>query len=367
MFIVPPVEIILQPLEWNKPGRGIFSILAKRNIHILPRRQGILAFTLAFVLFQEQCNLQIRKFFCTTTKNSENNNAELNPWFIAGFTDGEGCFSFTLVENKTLKTGWEVRIAFEIAINEKDKALLENIKQHLGVGKIYKKGSNQVRLLVTTLKEIKILVEFFDKFPLITQKYADFLILKEVFNLMVNKEHLTLKGLNKIVAMRDKSNLGLPEKLKTAFPNVVPVDRPLVKIKKIADPHWLGGFVSAEGCFIISVTKSKTKIGWAIWLVFQVTQHKRDEQLLRSFIKYFGCGNVYLRAGDACDYKVSKFSDIVNIVIPLFQKYRIEGTKGKDFKDLCKVAELIKQKKHLTKEGLEQIRIIKAGMNRGRE
>ena len=97
-----------------------------------------------------------------------------------------------------------------------------------------------------------------------------------------------------------------------------------------------------------------------------MTQHKRDEQLLRSFIKYFGCGNVYLRAGDACDYKVSKFSDIVNIVIPLFQKYRIEGVKGKDFNDFSKVAELIKQKKHLTQEGLEQIRIIKAGMNRGR-
>jgi hypothetical protein len=43
--------------------------------------------------------------------------------------------------------------------------------------------------------------------------------------------------------------------------------------------------------------------------------------------------------------------------------------KAKDFvrSDFCKVAELIRQKKHLTAEGLGQIRKIKAGMNRGRK
>ena len=102
LFLVPPVEIILQPLEWNKAGRGSFSILAKRYTHILPCRQRILAFPLPIVIIRLQCNLQTRKFSSTTTKNSENNNAKLNPWFIAGFTDGEGCFSFILVENKTL-------------------------------------------------------------------------------------------------------------------------------------------------------------------------------------------------------------------------------------------------------------------------
>ena len=35
--------------------------------------------------------------------------------------------------------------------------------------------------------------------------------------------------------------------------------------------------------------------------------------------------------------------------------------KSDDFKDLCKVVELMKQKKHLTKNGLKQIRKIKAG------
>jgi len=38
-----------------------------------------------------------------------------------------------------------------------------------------------------------------------------------------------------------------------------------------------------------------------------------------------------------------------------------------DFADFCKVAELMKNKAHLTQEGLEEIRQIKAGMNTRRE
>jgi hypothetical protein len=41
--------------------------------------------------------------------------------------------------------------------------------------------------------------------------------------------------------------------------------------------------------------------------------------------------------------------------------------KSKDFEDWVKVAEIISSKAHLTKEGLEQIRAIKNGMNRNRE
>jgi hypothetical protein len=41
--------------------------------------------------------------------------------------------------------------------------------------------------------------------------------------------------------------------------------------------------------------------------------------------------------------------------------------KSKDFEDWVKAADIIRSKAHLTKEGLEQIRVIKDGMNRSRE
>ena len=63
---------------------------------------------------------------------------------------------------------------------------------------------------------------------------------------------------------------------------------------------------------------------------------------------------------------VTKLSDLIEKIIPLLKKYPVFGEKSKDFNDFCEVAYMIKEKKHLTKEGLDKIKTIKAGMNRGR-
>jgi hypothetical protein len=68
----------------------------------------------------------------------------------------------------------------------------------------------------------------------------------------------------------------------------------------------------------------------------------------------------------AGDIEVTKFSDLSKKILPFFFKYPIEGVKSKDLFDFCSVAELIKNKAHLTKEGLEAIRKIKKGMNKYR-
>lgn len=55
--------------------------------------------------------------------------------------------------------------------------------------------------------------------------------------LMNSKEHLTPEGLRQIVAIKAAMNLGLSEKLKLAFPYVVPVERPLVELPQTIDPQ----------------------------------------------------------------------------------------------------------------------------------
>ena len=100
-------------------------------------------------------------------------------------------------------------------------------------------------------------------------------------------------------------------------------------------------------------------------MVFQLTQHSRDEKLMRSLIELLKCGKIY-KNRYAFYFTVSKFSDITEKIIPFFKKYPILGVKALDFADFCKVAEMMKDKKHLTKDGLEKIKKIKAGMNRQR-
>ena len=291
---------------------------------------------------------------------------KLDPWFVTGFTDGEGCFQLTITRNKNSKIGWHVELCFEIATHEKDKALLEKIQNYLNVGNISKHGSQTFHYRVRSTKDLAKVIDHFDLYPLITQKLADYKLFKEAYDLIINQEHLTLQSLSKLVAIKGSMNLGLSSELKTAFPGIAPVTRPLIKNQKISDPNWLAGFTSAEGCFFINFVKSAShKLKERVRLIFILTQHSRDEQLIRNLIEYFDCGNVY-KDNNVHRYRVEIFSDIKNKIIPLFEKYPIEGIKSKDFADFCKVTEMMKDKKHLTKEGLEQIREIKAGMNRGR-
>lgn len=87
---------------------------------------------------------------------------------------------------------------------------------------------------------------------------------------------------------------------------------------------------------------------------------------MRNLIDYLGCGNVY-NDSEKVQFIVTKYKDLTDKVIPFFDKYKIVGVKFQEYLDFKKVIELMQKKAHLTAEGLDQIRKIKAGMNRGRK
>lgn len=55
-------------------------------------------------------------------------------------------------------------------------------------------------------------------YPLLTQKSVDFFLFKQIIDLINNKAHLTVEGLNQIVNLKASMNLGLSDKLKLEFP-----------------------------------------------------------------------------------------------------------------------------------------------------
>lgn len=296
--------------------------------------------------------------------------SKLHPQYVTGFSDAEGSFGIKIRKNSKLLTGWEVKPVFAIRLHRKDIMLIQQLQSYFGVGSIFISNSDEsATLSVRSTEDItKVIIPHFDSYPLLTQKQADFLLFKLAIELIKNKEHLTVEGLNKIVALKGSINWGLSELLKIAFPNVVPMDRPLIENQVIKDSNWLAGFTEGEACFIVDIYKSKTtKTGFAIKLKFSLTQHSRDERLLKHIVEYLGCGYYFKRPNKlAGDYIVVKFSDIVTKIIPFLDKYPLVGAKRQDYLDFCKVASLMKTKVHLTNEGLEQIRQIKSGMNSGR-
>ena len=292
----------------------------------------------------------------------------LDPWFVVGFTDGEGSFTITIYKDKEYVTGWHIQAMYQIHLHAKDLPLLKQIQSFFGVGTIQTiKSNNSAIYRVTHKKElIERIIPFFDKYNLLTQKRADFELFKSVVILMQNREHITKEGLIKIVNIKASINKGLSNTLMEYFPNVLPVNRPIIETTEIPDPAWISGFSSAEACFDVTIAKNNSNLKYQTKLRFRITQHVRDRALLDLIRKYLNCGRLeYSR--DVVEISVTKFSDILNIVIPLFEKYPIQGVKVLNFKDFCKVALLVKDRDHLTASGLSIIKTIKSRMNNSRD
>jgi hypothetical protein len=78
-----------------------------------------------------------------------------------------------------------------------------------------------------------------DKYPLVTQKWADFELFKQVVDLLNRKEHLTIEGLQQIVSIKATMNRGLSDVLKKAFPiqKIITVQRPVVLGGLVKNPN----------------------------------------------------------------------------------------------------------------------------------
>src|ERR1700733_3255141 len=71
-----------------------------------------------------------------------------------------------------------------------------------GVGNISIQKPLAVQYRVQSIQELSLIIDHFYKYPLISNKQADYLLFKEVILMMLRKEHLTPEGLEKIVSIK---------------------------------------------------------------------------------------------------------------------------------------------------------------------
>nr|5THG_A Chain A, I-OnuI_e-hCCR5 [synthetic construct]5THG_D Chain D, I-OnuI_e-hCCR5 [synthetic construct] len=298
----------------------------------------------------------------------ESRRESINPWILTGFTDAEGSFMLRIRNTNNRSVGYYTSLVFEITLHNKDKSILENIQSTWKVGTINNRGDGTARLSVTRFEDLKVIIDHFEKYPLITQKLGDYKLFKQAFSVMENKEHLKENGIKELVRIKAKMNWGLNDELKKAFPENISKERPLIN-KNIPNLKWLAGFTSGEGTFYVHLAKSEASGKVYVRLRFIIGQHIRDKNLMNSLITYLGCGTIQEKnrsKGSMLHFIVTKFSDINDKIIPVFQENTLIGVKLEDFEDWCKVAKLIEEKKHLTESGLDEIKKIKLNMNKGR-
>ena len=309
--------------------------------------------------------------------------SNLNPWFVTGFSDAEGSFSVLIQHNSRYISNWRVKIIFAIGLHKKDIELLDKIRFYLGVGKLHIHGIDSIQYRVESIKDIEIIIKFFDNYPLISTKITNYVLLKKAFYMIKLKKHLDEKGVLELVAIKSCLNLGLNPELKQAFPNwnKYKLTEPEYIFTGIPDPYWVAGFSSGDGSFNIKVSNNSTNVfGNRVQLRFAIGLNIMEKQLIISIANYFNLINknsltkqnnnnkisyVYYKKNSVI-LEITKFSNIFNIIIPFFNSYPIQGIKSSDLVDFKIVARMIENKEHLTPEGFNKILEIKDSMNKNR-
>jgi len=97
---------------------------------------------------------------------------------------------------------------------------------------------------------------------------------------------------------------------------------------------------------------------------FILAQHSRDIILMQKLLEYLGCGTLNDESNKYIYLTVSKYSELKDIIIPLLNKYPLQGAKKLDFFLFCDLIKLIENKEHLTDSGVKKIMEIKGKMNK---
>lgn len=129
--------------------------------------------------------------------------------------------------------------------------------------------------------------------------------------------------------------------------------------------YYLAGFADGEGSFNVSFRRrSDYSIPWKVSLCFNISQ--KDKVILALFKRHLKCGTLRSRRDGIWYYEVNNFNAIVENVIPFFERFQfLSAKKKRDFAKFKKIARMIKEGRHLNKEGIAEIMEIRQEMNDG--
>ena len=64
----------------------------------------------------------------------------------------------------------KLELIYSIGLHGKDLVILKQIQKFLGVGSISKQGSHSIKFVVRSTKDLAVIINHFNKYPLLTKK-----------------------------------------------------------------------------------------------------------------------------------------------------------------------------------------------------
>jgi hypothetical protein len=144
---------------------------------------------------------------------------DLDPRWVAGFVDGEGCFSVSIHRNPNARStgGWQLHPVFHVYQHELHRGVLEALIPVFGCGRLRPKGpgSSVWTFAVDSLRDLEAnVLPFFEHTPLVV-KAVDFRRFSNIVIGMRRKEHLTTHGFERLVRLAYAMNANGKQRSRT--------------------------------------------------------------------------------------------------------------------------------------------------------
>ncbi len=140
-------------------------------------------------------------------------------YYLAGFADGEGSFNVSLRQRSDHAMGWQVVLTFNVS--QKEQRILLYYKKYLQCGRFQMRPDGIHYFVVSNSRSIsERVIPFFEQYRFLSErKQKNFLIFKQITELVIANQHLNVEGLKKIIALREKLNKGRGRKRKYTMIN----------------------------------------------------------------------------------------------------------------------------------------------------
>ena len=132
------------------------------------------------------------------------NTINLDNYWLAGFTQADGCFHISIPKSKTHKTGFSVRL--EYSLKQNDFIPLKLLYEKIKMGNLSQYHTGIWCYKSTGYKTAALLINYFDKFNLFADKYVHYLKFRKVYIMITEGKHLEDKGIIKIKSISGKGS-----------------------------------------------------------------------------------------------------------------------------------------------------------------
>jgi hypothetical protein len=137
---------------------------------------------------------------------ADNQQERLDPQWVAGFVDGEGCFRVSINKQPHMRTGWQALPEFRVVQHSRDEAVLWRMQRFFGCGKVVRNHGERKELRIRRLRDLEKVVEVFRECPLQTKKRKDLELFSEVLLIIKKRDHLSHEGLKRIAQLSWQMN-----------------------------------------------------------------------------------------------------------------------------------------------------------------